>query len=115
MKVKLYKKFVSFVCKALKVTRKQLFSREYENCVLPNYTFNFRNTKGRKHFVKSSSLSLLTHLHPLSQIWKAYDYKTSWLLKYWKHSHWKHVIRVKLDLGEDLYEVIANVLNNSKI
>ena len=100
MKVKLYKKFVSRACDILKMSRIQLFNREYRNHVIPCCRYGIY------------ALCLITNHHSLSQLWKALDLKIQWLVAYWKHSHWKHFIQVKLDLGEDLYEILAGVLNS---
>ena len=108
MKVKLYKKFVSRACDILKMSRTQLFNRKYRDCVIPCYKYGIY---AKKLYKDSSILYLLTNHHPLSQVWKALDFKTKWLVAYWKHSHWKHFIQVKLDLGEDLYEILAGILN----
>ena len=111
MKVKLYKKFVSWACDVLKISRTQLFNREYRNCVILCYKYSIY---AKKSYRDSSILCLLTRHHPLSQLWKALDFKTEWLVAYWKHSHWKPFIQVKLDLGEDLYEILASVLNSKE-
>ena len=109
VKVKLYKKFVSRVCKNFGITRKQLFSREYKDCVIPHYIYDMR---ARKSSRDSNSLSLLTRKCPLSQVWKALDFKPRWLLSYWKHSHWRDYIQVRLDLGEDFDDILVDVLNS---
>lgn len=109
MKTKLYRRFVKKVIAALGITRKQLFSRDFKSCIMSPHVFDVMTHKLTKD---TSSLIVLGHKHPLSQIWKSYDFHPRWLLKYWKHSRHKAYVQMKLDLGYKLEEIILDVLSN---
>ena len=114
MKTKLYKKFVKLLCKDLGITRKQLFSRDFNDCVFPCYTVNLKTRMIEKD---SSRLTVLTTKHPLSQAWDALDMHARWFIKYWRNSHWKPYIQTKIDLGYKEEDAVLEVLkiNSSKI
>lgn len=112
MKVKLYRRFVSSVCKLLRMSRKQLFNRLYVACILGNYAYDIHCKKLIKDINK---ISLLSHKCPLSQIWKYYDLRSVYFVSYWKHSHWRHFIQIRLDLGEKLDDIFVDVLNSKQI
>ena len=93
MKTKLYKKFVKLLCKDLDITRKQLFSRDFNARVLPCYMFDFKT----RMIVKArEKLIVLSTKHPLSQAWNALAMHARWFIKYWRNSHWKPYIQTKL-------------------
>lgn len=103
MKTRLYKKLVKFACRVANVTKSQLFSGSYRPFVLYTYRYNFAKRKmdGNDSLVivgdnKAYGKPLL------SAVWNDTDLSTEWLMKYWKHSHWKPYIRVQLDLGKGL-------------
>lgn len=116
MKTKLYKKFVKLLCKDLRITRKQLFSRDFNECecVFPCYTFNF---KTRMIVKVEEKLIVLSTKHPLSQAWDALDMHSRWFIKYWRNSHWKPYIQTKIDLGYKEEDAVLEVLkiNSSRI
>ena len=108
MKTKLYHKFVKITCKSLGITRQQLFSRKFDPCILDVYKFN-------DNFVlvkDPSKLVVIGTRHPLSQLYDCYQVHRKWLVKYWKHSHWKPYIQMRLDLGEKLNDILASILRN---
>ena len=100
MKTKLYKKFVTLVCDDFKISRKQLFSRDFDERLIQCYAFNLNDKKLKK----CDTLTIVLHKHPLSQIWNALCFHERWLFKYWKHSRWKSLIQIKLDIGQKHYE-----------
>ena len=114
MKTKLYKKFVKLLCKGLRITRKQLFSRDFDDRVFPCYMFNFKTRMIKKD---GNHLIILSTKHPLSQAWDAFDMHTKWFIKYWRNSHWKPYIQTKIDLGYKEEDAVLEVLkiNSSKI
>ena len=114
MKTKLYKKFVKLLCKDLGITRKQLFSRDFNDCVFPRYTFNF---KTRMIVRVREKLIVLSTKHPLSQAWDTLAMHARWFIKYWRNSHWKSYIQTKIDLGYKEEDVVLEVLkrNSSRI
>ena len=114
MKTKLYKKFVKLLCKDLGITRKQLFSRNFNDSVFPCYTFNF---KTRMIVKVGEKLIVLSTKRPLSQAWDALDMHSRWFIKYWRNSHWKSYIQTKIDLGYKEEDVVLEVLkrNSSRI
>ena len=109
MKTKLYKKFVNSVCKDLGISRKQLFSRDFNDFVLPCYKFNLKTYKIEKD---CGRLIVLSIKHPLSQIWDAVDMHTRWFIKHWRNSHWKPYVQMRLDLGEKLNDILTSILRN---
>ena len=114
MKTKLYKKFVKLLCKDLGITRKQLFSRDFNDCVFPRYTFNF---KTRMIAEVGGKMIVFSTKHPLSQAWDALDMHSRWFIKYWRNSHWKSYIQTKIDLGYKEEDAVLEVLkiNSSTI
>ena len=114
MKTKLYKKFVKLLCKGLRITRKQLFSRDFNECVLPCYMFDFKTRMIKKYV---NHLIVLSTKHPLSQAWNALAMHARWFIKYWRNSHWKPYIQTKIDLGYKEEDAVLEVLkiNSSKI
>ena len=114
MKIRLYRKFVKLVCKDLGITRKQLFSRDFNDRVFPCYMLNFKT-----HMIVEvkGKLIVLSTKHPLSQVWDAVDMHTRWFIKYWRNSHWKPYVQTKIDLGCKEEDVVLEVLkrNSSKI
>lgn len=112
MKTKLYKKFIKRVCKLLKISKKQLFNRDFTPRVLKCYTFN-RETK--KLDFDPFHLIVLEHKRPLSQLWVACDGHCAWLFKHWKHSHWREYIQTRIDLGEEEDHVVADVCRQNKV
>ena len=62
MKTKLYKKFIKRVCKLLKISKKQLFKRDFVPRVLKCYTFNCET---KKLDFDPFHLIVLDHTHPL--------------------------------------------------
>ena len=107
MKTKLYKKFIKRACKLLKISKKQLFNREFKSCVLLCCKFNATT---KKLDTDLSRLVVLEHKHPLSQLWDACDGHTAWLFKYWRYSHWKPYIQTKIDLGMKEHDAIVDVV-----
>lgn len=108
MKVKLYRRFVSRVCKLLGLSRKQIFNRLYDECLLYNYAYDMHCKKLIKD---NNKISLLSRKCPLSKIWKCRDLRLVYLVSYWKHSHWRYFIQVRLDLGEKLDDILVDILN----
>ena len=108
MKIKLYKKFVKLVCKDLGMSRKQLFSRDFNDSILPCYKFNIKTHKIEKD---ACHLIVLSTKCPLSQIWNACGAYIAWLLKYWRFSHWKPYIQTKIDLGENEKDAVIDVID----
>ena len=114
MKTRLYRKFVKLLCKDLGITRKQLFSRDFNDCVFPCYTFNFET----RMFVEvGGKMIVLSTKHPLFQAWNALDMHTRWFIKYWHNSHWKSYVQIKIDIGQREEDAVLEVLkrNSSKI
>ena len=111
MKAKLYRKFVKAVCADFKIIREQLFSRNYMSCVMQPRKYDLHT---HSLVDDTSELMVLTHRHPLSQVWECYDFHTRWLVKYWKHSHWKPYIQMKLDLGFTLEDILTDILHKKK-
>ena len=114
MKTKLYKKFVKLLCKDLGITRKQLFSRDFNDRVFPCYTFNFET---RVIVEVGGKMIVFSTKHPLFQAWDTLDLHSSWFIKYWRNSHWKSYIQTKIDLGYKEEDVVLEVLkrNSSRI
>ena len=115
MKTKLYKKFVKLLCKDLGITRKQLFSRDFNDRVFPCYTFNFET---RMIAEVGGKMIVFSTKHPLSQAWDALDMHSRWFIKYWRNSHWKSYIQTKIDLGyKEEEDAVLEVLkrNSSRI
>ena len=110
MKTKLYKKFVKLICKDLGITRKKLFSRDFNECVFPCYTFNFKTRMIEKD---SSRLIVLSTKHLLSQAWDSLDMHSRWFINYWRNSHWKSYIQTKIDLGYKEEDVVLEVLKRN--
>ena len=107
MKTKLYKKFVKLVCKDLKISKHDLFSRTFSLIVMSPYRYDFES----KELVKLNDQLIITNFHhPLAQLWKDLDIKTIWFVKGWRHSHWKSYIQTKIDLGYKEKDVILDVL-----
>lgn len=95
MKTKLYHKFVKIFCNSYKISRQQLFSRNFDECIMFPHTLNISTG----NLIKDDSrLMVLDRRKPLSMTWQCYDFHTRWLIKYWKHSHHKHEIKIRLDL-----------------
>jgi len=111
MKAKLYRKFVKLVCADFKITREQLFSRHYGPCVMQPHKYDLHT---HSLVVDTSWMMVLTYQHPLSQVWECYDFHTRWLAKYWKYSHWKPYIQMKLDLGFRLEDVLQEIVSKHK-
>lgn len=111
MKVKLYGKFVKRACKLLRISREQLFAREFSGCVLMQYKFNCETKKLDRDI---SRLEVLQHRCPLSQMWRACDGHTAWLFKHWRHSHWKPYVQTKIDLGFKEDEVLASICQEAR-
>lgn len=109
MKTKLYKKFLKLVYKSLKISKKRLFSRDFSECVLPCYKFNYSTKKLERD---NTNIIVLSTAHPLSQIYDAFSFHARWLLKYWKHSHWKSYVYVKTSLGTKEEDAIFEVLQS---
>ena len=114
MKTKLYKKFVKLLCKDLGITRKQLFSRDFNDRVFPCYTVNL---KTRMIVKVREKLIVLSTKHPLSQAWNALAMHARWFIKYWRNSYWNPYIQTKIDLGYKEEDAVLEVLkiNSSKI
>ena len=110
MKTKLYKKFVKLLCKDLGITRKQLFSRDFNDRVLPCYTFNFET---RMIAEVGGKMIVFSTKHPLSQAWDALDMHARWFIKYWRNSHWKSYIQTKIDLGYKEEDIVLEVLKRN--
>lgn len=106
MKTKLYKKFIKRVCKLLKISKKQLFNRNFAPVMMQQCVFNL-TTKNID--VDFSQLIVLEHHHPLAQLWDACDGHHAWLCKYWRYSHWKPYIQTKIDLGMEEDDAIASI------
>ena len=107
MKTKLYKRFVKYVCKDLGISKKQLFARDFNECVFPCYKLNLNTNKIEKDV---NRLIILSHKHPLSQIWDAVDMHNRWLVKHWRFSHWKPYIQTNIDLGKNEKDAIIDVI-----
>ena len=114
MKTKLYKKFVKLVCKDIGISRKQLFSRDFNDFLFPCYKFNLKISKIEKDY---SRMIVVSTKHPLSQLWDAVDMHTRWFVKYWRNSHWKPYVQTKIDFGYKEEDAVLEVLkrNSSKI
>lgn len=115
MKIKLYKKFIKLICKQFKISKKQLFSKDFKEYIIPYYKYNF-STKLLEQ--DSNKFYVLSYRQPLSQIWKALDFHTRWLIKYWKYSHWKAYIQIKLDVNDEMNEIddiIYDILNSKQM
>ena len=98
MKTKLYRKFVKVACQDLKVSRKQLFAREFKSCVFPVYRMTDFQT--RKIERDTSRLIVLLKRNPLSQIYDAVDMHRRWVSRHWrKLSRHRAFIQVNVDLG----------------
>ena len=110
MKTKLYKKFVKLLCKDLGVTRKQLFSRDFNDRVFPCYTLNFET---RVIVEVGGKMIVFSTKHPLSQAWDALDMHSRWFIKYWRNSHWKSYIQTKIDLGYKEEDIVLEVLKRN--
>lgn len=111
MKTKLYKKFIRRACKLLRISREQLFAREFSGCVLMQYKFNCETKKLDRDI---SRLEVLQHKCPLSQMWRACDGHTAWLFKHWKHSKHKYEIKMRLALGQELSDVLSDIASRRK-
>ena len=111
MKVKLYRKFVRFVCKSLKISKQQLFSRDFSEKILYVYGFNLATKSVARDY---SKLNILHHRNPLSQIWNAFCFHERWLFKYWKYCHLKYFIQMKIDLGLKEDDIIVDLLKKMK-
>ena len=107
MKTKLYKKFLKLVCKSLKISKKMLFARDFNEFIIAHYQFNVIK---RKLEIDDSALSILNVKHPLSHMYKTFDFHTKWLLKYWRHSHWKPYVQMKIDLGIREEDAVLDIL-----
>lgn len=107
MKTKLYRKFVKLVCKDFGISRKQLFSREYKDCVVPVYKYDLEARLLKRDVFK---LTIFGKDRPLSTVWESYDVNIRWLLKYWKYSRHREFVQTKLDLGYTIYDAIAEVV-----
>lgn len=79
MKTKLYKRFIKRVCKLLKISKKQLFKRDFKPRVLQCCTFNCET---KKLDYDPLRVVVLERKHPLSQFWDACDGHCAWLFKY---------------------------------
>ena len=118
MKIKLYKKLVKVACKLANVTKSQLFSGSYGPFVLYRYTYNFAKQKIDKNddnilVIVSDNKAYGKLL--LSAVWNDTDLSTKWLMKYWKHSHWKSYIRIQLDLGMALEDIVKDIVKTRKV
>ena len=112
MEVKLYRKFVKQACKVLRVSRKQLFSRDFnDDCVLKCCKFNCTTKKLEDD---PTRLVVLNPTKPLSALWKACDGHSRWVFKYWRHSHWKPYVQTKIDLGFKEDEVLASICQEAR-
>jgi len=107
MKTRLYRKFVRLVCKDFDISRKQLFSREYKDCVVPVYKYDIEARMLKRDAFK---LAIFGKHHPLSTVWESYDVNIRWLLKYWKYSRHRAFVQTKLDLGYTIDDAIAEVV-----
>lgn len=107
MKIKLYKRFVKIVCKSLGISKKQLFARDYNECVCYCYEFDIKTETLTRDL---NRLIVISYKHPLSQLWDAYCFHKKWLLKHWRFSHWKPYIQTKIDLGENEKDAIIDVI-----
>ena len=110
MKTKLYRKFVKLVCKDLGISRKQLFSRDFNDSMFPCYKFNLKTYKIEKD---DNRLIVLSTKYPLSQVWDAGDMHTRWFIKYWRNSHWKSYVQTKIDFGRKEEDVVLEVLKRN--
>ena len=117
MKIKLYKKLVKVACKLVNVTKSQLFSGSYGPFVLYRYTYNFaKRTMDRNDslvVVKGGNKAEGKLL--LSTVWNDTDLSTKWLMKYWKHSHWKSYIRIQLDFGRTLEDIVKDIVKTRRV
>ena len=107
MKTTLYKKFVKLICKDIGISRKQLFSRDFNDFVFPCFKFNSQTCKIEKDY---SRVIVVSTEHPLSQLWDAIDMHTIWFIKYWRNSHWRPYIQTMIDLGHKEEDVVLEVL-----
>ena len=108
MKTKLYKKYLKLVCASLGISKKQLFAKDFKECVIHCYKYNIaaRDIERDKYH-----LMILDAEHPLSQMWDAFDMHVRWFLKYWRHSHWKPFIQMKMDLGIPEDNAVLDILD----
>lgn len=98
LKTSLYRKFVKAACRDLEVSRKQLFAREFRECVFPVYRMTDFQT--RKIERDASRLVVLQKRTPLSQMYDAVDMHRRWVSKHWrKLSRHRAFIQVNVDLG----------------
>ena len=107
MKTRLYRKFVKLVCKNFDISRKQLFSREYKDCITPVYKYDLEAKLLKRDAFR---LMVFGKDHPLSTVWKSYAINIQWLLKYWKYSRHRAFVQTKLDLGYSIDDAIAEVV-----
>ena len=100
------------VCKSMNISRHQLFSRKIKQTILHIYHFDIFT---EKHELDNYKLSILQLRNPLSQMWECHDVGTWWLFRYWKHSHWRDYIQLKLDLGLKLKNILAEILKRKSL
>ena len=113
MKTKLYKKYVKQVCKNLKHSRKQLFSKDY---LRPFVVYVHKLDFVTKKFVKDKDmLEVICKPKILSSLWNTLDIRTAYLLAHWKHSHWKPYVQMHLDLGEKLEDVVEGIVKARRV
>lgn len=110
MKTKLYKKFVKAACHDLRISRKQLFSRDFASFVFATYTYDFKKMK----YDRDSALIVVEKHHPLSQLWHGLDCGKRALAKHWKHSKHKYEIKMRLALGQELSDVLSDIASRRK-
>lgn len=110
MKTGLYKKYVKYVCERLDLSKKRLFSRDFPECMLRIYKFDF----GTKELVADNDrLVMLSHRAPLSQIYSEWRVRERWFIKHWRHSHWKPYVQTKIDLGHKEEDAVLEVLKRN--
>ena len=116
MKTRLYKKLVKFACRLANVTKSQLFSGRYRPFMLYTYTYNFAKRKMNRNdslVIVSDNKAYGKPL--LFAVWNDTDFSTKWLMKYWKHSHWKPYVQMRLDLGEKLEDVVEGIVKARRV
>ena len=112
MKTRLYRRIVKKVCKLLKISRQQLFSRDFNEYVLICHKYNMQTKELEGN---DNRLLIFSRQCPLSQVWKSGDYTKRFLLKYWQHSHWKQFINMRLDLGEKLDSILKSIIEKKNV
>lgn len=46
-------------------------------------------------------------------VWKELDLRTAYFMKYWKNSRFKDLIKVRVDLGEKLKDVLIEIVKSN--